>query len=283
MRYPNNPIAQIAKNTPWPIKTIRVSTPSTAEPVEAMIWISYNKSTKQNPDLGIEGVKIEGIGVIPDTYHHLLEMVSPQQLQKWVEELGWVLGSGYMYRWHTGPGRPLAHLWGTETYTMLGSDLSEGDSSPRLAALCEQYGAWQWEINVAYGLQYSDNAWQLKAWQKHDPSLLADGSRAGAFPGWAGEHPWLQSAAKDEVYESHYYYATPEKYNKRCDVLVRGLNETYLTTAQAAELLNVQPVTIKRWCQDGKVKGAIKPGRDWLIPRSALNDLERGPSRWDNE
>lgn len=56
----------------------------------------------------------------------------------------------------------------------------------------------------------------------------------------------------------------------------------YLTTAQAAALLNVSPVTVKRWCQQGKVKGAIKPGHDWLIPRESLDGLERKPSRWDN-
>ncbi len=56
---------------------------------------------------------------------------------------------------------------------------------------------------------------------------------------------------------------------------------TYLTTAQAAPMLNVQPATVKRWCQVGKVAGAIKPGHDWLIPAQSIDNLERKPSRWD--
>jgi len=54
-----------------------------------------------------------------------------------------------------------------------------------------------------------------------------------------------------------------------------------LTCQQAAALLNVKPNTVKNWAWSGKIPGAIKPGHDWLIPRSALDRLERGPSRWD--
>ena len=55
----------------------------------------------------------------------------------------------------------------------------------------------------------------------------------------------------------------------------------FLTCAQAAEIIGVKPATVKRWCQDGKIDGAIKPGHDWLIPRKSIDGLERSPSRWD--
>lgn len=44
--------------------------------------------------------------------------------------------------------------------------------------------------------------------------------------------------------------------------------ETYLTTAQAAERLGVRPVTIRKWVRHWP--GAIRLGRDWLIPEPAL-------------
>ena len=43
----------------------------------------------------------------------------------------------------------------------------------------------------------------------------------------------------------------------------------FYTTTEIAELMNVTRVTIFRWIKEGRLK-AIKPGRDYIIPHSAL-------------
>jgi len=53
-----------------------------------------------------------------------------------------------------------------------------------------------------------------------------------------------------------------------------------LTTTQAAALRGVAVVTVRRWCQQGKVRGAIRIGRDWMIPASAtLPEIGPGGKR----
>jgi len=46
-----------------------------------------------------------------------------------------------------------------------------------------------------------------------------------------------------------------------------------LTTAQAARLRNVDPSTIRRWCESEKLK-AIKMGRDWIIDSDDLAEFQ---------
>lgn len=46
-------------------------------------------------------------------------------------------------------------------------------------------------------------------------------------------------------------------------------NLDYLTTTEAAEKWEVVPATIRLWSRDGKIPGAVKAGRDWLIPIDA--------------
>ena len=41
----------------------------------------------------------------------------------------------------------------------------------------------------------------------------------------------------------------------------------YLTAKQAAEELGLSYARIRQLLQQGRVHGAIKPQRDWLIPR----------------
>lgn len=45
-----------------------------------------------------------------------------------------------------------------------------------------------------------------------------------------------------------------------------------LPTSEAADLLGVAPVTLKRWAISGKVRGWKTPGGHWRFRRS---DLER--------
>jgi excisionase family DNA binding protein len=53
-----------------------------------------------------------------------------------------------------------------------------------------------------------------------------------------------------------------------------------LTTRQAADRRGVARVTVRRWCQQGKVRGAIRIGRDWMIPSTAtLPDIGAGGRR----
>ena len=53
-----------------------------------------------------------------------------------------------------------------------------------------------------------------------------------------------------------------------------------LTTRQAAERRGVAVVTVRRWCQQGKVRGAIRIGRDWMIPATAtLPEIGAGGKR----
>lgn len=42
----------------------------------------------------------------------------------------------------------------------------------------------------------------------------------------------------------------------------------YLTVEQYAAMLGIEPVTIRQWIRRGKLRHAIKNGRDWLIPNT---------------
>lgn len=51
---------------------------------------------------------------------------------------------------------------------------------------------------------------------------------------------------------------------------------TLLTTAQAARELGVDASTIRLWCRLGKIKGARRMGRDWVMDAAALKGLSVG-------
>jgi excisionase family DNA binding protein len=52
-----------------------------------------------------------------------------------------------------------------------------------------------------------------------------------------------------------------------------------LTTKQAAERLQVKPITVQRWLQAGTLKGTKLPGRaGWRIPESEIDRLLGGES-----
>ncbi len=58
------------------------------------------------------------------------------------------------------------------------------------------------------------------------------------------------------------------------------MSSNLLTTRQAAALRGVAVVTVRRWCQQGKVRGAIRIGRDWMIPETAtLPEIGAGGRR----
>lgn len=57
------------------------------------------------------------------------------------------------------------------------------------------------------------------------------------------------------------------------------MRERFVSAAEVGERLGVSPDTVTRWCREGRIPG-IKPGRDWRIPASVIEDLLEGrPSR----
>ena len=49
----------------------------------------------------------------------------------------------------------------------------------------------------------------------------------------------------------------------------------YITLAEYATLHNITPCAVRRKCLRGNVPGAVKVGRDWLIPADAPYDDKR--------
>lgn len=58
------------------------------------------------------------------------------------------------------------------------------------------------------------------------------------------------------------------------------LEQDYIDGKEAAEILKITPIRVRKLCQDGRFKGAIKFARSWLIPREAVlnhKHLKPGP------
>lgn len=64
------------------------------------------------------------------------------------------------------------------------------------------------------------------------------------------------------------------------------VREKYMTAPQAAEYLGLTRNRVGRLCIDGRFAGAVKIGRNWIIPREAVEHHERlkpgGLSRQDD-
>lgn len=48
------------------------------------------------------------------------------------------------------------------------------------------------------------------------------------------------------------------------------------TSAEAAEVLGIDPSMVCKYCRDGRLDGE-KIGRDWIIKKDALNKFAREP------
>lgn len=222
INWPDNPVSDIIRNAIYPVKTIRVSMPDSPLSLGCMAWVSYDAGMSiRDPRMESAGVKTTGWAKAADTYIYLPDHIRPEQLQEWLSEIGWIIGAGYMYRWHHAPGQPYNHLWGLKRYSIAGMDTAYGDANPDLAEMADKYGCWSWEINCAYRKGEGHTAMLLPKWREHDPTLTAAGSRLGVFPGWAGEHPWLRATDPNTGYESQYYFCKPKKYNRHKDVLAK--------------------------------------------------------------
>ena len=220
LNLPDNPIAK-KLNLLSPVKRISISTPD--KPGSALmiqiVWdagLDMRMSELDVPDISSadaiieqrKAVTVSGWGRLADTYI-LLEGISwddPAIIERYVSEIGWRLGAGYMYRWQHSPGEPHKHLWGLIRYAVMGDDLYNGDASEELSLLSEEYGCWTWEINASYRKMHGHTAMFWPEWYGCDPSLDQDGGRSASFPGWDGCHPWLRATKSLTGYESHYYF-----------------------------------------------------------------------------
>jgi excisionase family DNA binding protein len=46
--------------------------------------------------------------------------------------------------------------------------------------------------------------------------------------------------------------------------------EELCTPEEVGDYLKVSPITIREWCREGKIPGAVKVGWLWRIPRAAV-------------
>ena len=51
----------------------------------------------------------------------------------------------------------------------------------------------------------------------------------------------------------------------------------YLSSTEAAEAMQKHRSQVQALCRQGKLEGAIKRGRDWLIPRASAENYTPGP------
>lgn len=56
----------------------------------------------------------------------------------------------------------------------------------------------------------------------------------------------------------------------------------YVTVQAFAKRHGVAPVTARLWCVEGRIPGAHKVGRDWIIPESATKPLDGRVTRWQD-
>ena len=53
-----------------------------------------------------------------------------------------------------------------------------------------------------------------------------------------------------------------------------SLENELMTTAEAAELWNISTRRVQILCDKGKVKGAFKMGRTWIIPKGTPKPID---------
>lgn len=53
----------------------------------------------------------------------------------------------------------------------------------------------------------------------------------------------------------------------------------YLSTGEFAALHDVQAQTVRLWCVNGQIKGAVQVGDRWLVPRDAVRPAKGKPGK----
>lgn len=229
---PNTPISEYIPITEEPIACIRISTPN-APIIRSLhiqiVWGTGERVRVPSQEHRSPGVDVTGWSRRADTeirVPYLPADTSIEDIERWVSEVGWVLGAGYMYRWFHGPSKTRPdHAFGGARWTSLGEENAIGDEDTDLAEDAVESGYWEWEINATYRKAESYTSVLMDSWRRHDPTLAEDGSRLGPFPGWDGGHPYLTTGERNTGYESHYFFAMPRDYHPSGDVLPRGANK----------------------------------------------------------
>ena len=55
------------------------------------------------------------------------------------------------------------------------------------------------------------------------------------------------------------------------------IREAFMTAPEAAKVLGITRNRVGRLCLDGRFDGALKMGREWIIPRSSVENHKRLP------
>ena len=56
----------------------------------------------------------------------------------------------------------------------------------------------------------------------------------------------------------------------------------YLTTAEVAEKWNISRRRVNVLCDEGRIKGALKKGKFWLIPANVKKPVDGRSIRYEN-
>ena len=225
-------ILMFLKSSVIPLDTIRVATPATPSPTEAVLTVSYCASTGDAQKTE-SGATLESWGKLPDTMH-LLTPRSKEEMEAELSDAGFFLGAGYLFRWYHSPGSRMEHRYrnmytfsvgltaDSFRYESLADDSDVDDHSKRLMELSQEHGTWEWEFNVAYRRNLS-TPWQFESWRKHDPTIDDEGKRDRPFPGWDGSFEFRTTEEPNNVIQSEFYYVMPKHYREYHQVLVKGL------------------------------------------------------------
>ena len=55
------------------------------------------------------------------------------------------------------------------------------------------------------------------------------------------------------------------------------INQNYVDSVEAGNLLNITDARIRKLCLDGRFDGALKTGKSWLIPKKSVENFTRLP------
>lgn len=55
---------------------------------------------------------------------------------------------------------------------------------------------------------------------------------------------------------------------------MEGLFMSYMTSVEISKIWNISPRRVSMLCADGRVEGAVKKGKTWLIPDSTVKPVD---------
>jgi len=87
---------------------------------------------------------------------------------------------------------------------------------------------------------------------------------------------WCRKGKIKAVVTPGGHYRIPEQEVKRVLKgmgIPKGASERYYSTSEVARILNVHPLTVTRWCREGKIKTITTLGGYYRIPASEVERL----------